>query len=66
MKAIIDYYCDKHSSDRGIIEHDCKIVNVGYIKNVRIGSFCKITGAMKLKNGSINSNEYDPFISDGM
>ena len=60
MKAIIDYYCDKHASDRGYIEHDCKIVNVGYIKNVRIGAFCKITGAMKLKNGSINSNEYDP------
>lgn len=60
MKAIIDYYCDKHASDRGYIGHDCKIVNVGYIKNVRIGAFCKITGAMKLKNGSINSNEYDP------
>ncbi|RNC63639.1 DUF4954 family protein [Proteiniphilum sp. X52] len=60
MKAIIDNYCNKHSSDRGIIEHDCMIVNVGYIKNVRIGACCKITGAMKLKNGSINSNEYDP------
>ncbi|MDR2816312.1 MAG: DUF4954 family protein [Proteiniphilum sp.] len=60
MKAIIDYYCEKHASDRGVIERDCKIVNVGYIKNVRIGPFCKITGAMKLKNGSINSNEYDP------
>ena len=60
MKAIIDFYCDKHASDRGIIEHDCMIVNVGYIKNVRIGPHCKISGAMKLKNGSINSNEHDP------
>lgn len=60
MKVIIDYYCNKHASDRGVIGNDCKIVNVGYIKNVRIGSFCKITGAMKLKNGSINSNEHDP------
>lgn len=60
MKAIIDYYCAKHASDIGTIGNDCMIVNVGYIKNVRIGSYCKITGAMKLKNGSINSNQYDP------
>jgi len=60
MKAIIDFYCDKHASDRGTIGECCKIVNVGYIKNVRIGSHCKITGAMKLKNGSINSNVDDP------
>jgi hypothetical protein len=60
MKAIIDFYCDKHASDRGTIGSNCKIVNVGYIKNVRIGDHCKITGAMKLKNGSINSNVHDP------
>lgn len=60
MKTIIDFYCDKHASDRGTIGTGCKIVNVGYIKNVRVGEHCKITGAMKLKNGSINSNVYDP------
>jgi NDP-sugar pyrophosphorylase family protein len=60
MKAIIDFYCDKHASDRGSIGDCCKIVNVGYIKNVRIGPHTKITGTMKLKNGSINSNEHDP------
>lgn len=60
MKAIIDHYCDKHASDRGSIGTGCKIVNVGYIKNVRIGAHTMITGAMKLKNGSINSNEHDP------
>lgn len=60
MKAIIDFYCDKHASDRGSIGNSCKIVNVGYIKNVRIGPHTKITGAMKLKNGSINGNEHDP------
>ena len=60
MKAIIDFYCSKHASDKGTIGSNCKIVNVGYIKNVRIGEHCKITGAMKLKNGSINSNVHDP------
>src|SRR5690554_2526076 len=58
MKKIIDYYRDKHSS--GTIGDDCMIVNVGYIKNMRIGPCCKITGAMKLKNGSINSNQHAP------
>lgn len=60
MRKIIDYYSDKHSSDRGTIGNDCMIVNVGYIKNVRIGPCCMITGAMKLKNGSINSNHHAP------
>lgn len=60
MKSIVDYYCEKHASERGFIGNDCKIVNVGYIKNMRIGSYSKITGAMKLKNGSINSNEHAP------
>src|SRR5690606_30447703 len=60
MKTIIDSYCEKHASNRGIIGSNSMIVNVGYIKNVLIGEHCKITGAMKLKNGSINSNVHDP------
>ncbi len=60
MKSIVDFYCEKHASDMGYIGRDCMIVNVGYIKNVKIGEFSKITGAMKLKNGSINSNEIAP------
>lgn len=60
MRRMVDSYSEKHASDMGVIENDCMIVNVGYIKNVRIGAHCKITGAMKLKNGSINSNEHDP------
>ena len=36
------------------------IVNAGYIKNVRIGDYCQIEGAGRLKNGSINSNEHAP------
>ena len=60
MKDITLFYCNKHASDRGEIGENCKILNVGYIKNVRIGPYCNITGAMKLKNGSINSNEHAP------
>ncbi|MDO5523913.1 MAG: DUF4954 family protein [Bacteroidia bacterium] len=60
MKAIVDFYSEKYASDTGYIGRNSMIMNVGYIKNVKIGEFCKITGAMKLKNGSINSNEIAP------
>lgn len=60
MKKMVDTYSEKHASSKGQIDSDCMIVNVGYIKNVRIGAHCKITGAMKLKNGSINSNVHAP------
>lgn len=60
MKRMIDNYSEKHASDKGFIDNNCMIVNVGYIKNVKIGAYCKITGAMKLKNGSINSNQDAP------
>ena len=60
MYAIIDFYCNKYASDRGSVGNNSTIVNVGYIGNVKIGSHCRIVGAMKLKNGSINSNEHAP------
>lgn len=60
MRNIVDFYCNKHASDKGYIGTGSKILNVGYIKNVKIGDFTKITGAMKLKNGSINSNQEAP------
>lgn len=60
MKAIVDYYSSKHASERGTVGKNSSIVNAGTIRNVRIGEYCRITGAMKLKNGSINSNEVAP------
>ena len=60
LRKIIDFYSEKHASETGVIENDCMIVNVGFIKNVRFGAFSKITGTMSLKNGSINSNEHAP------
>ena len=60
MKEITLFYCNKYASDRGEIGDNCKILNVGYIKDVRVGPYCCITGAMKLKNGSINSNKHAP------
>lgn len=60
MKAIIDRYAEENASDTGTIGHHVTIVDAGYIKNVRIGDYCKIEGAGRLKNGSLNSNEQAP------
>lgn len=67
LKEIAMRYCDECASETGYIGKEAVIVNTGYIKNVRIGSYAKIEGAGKLKNGSINSNVYDPvYIGDGV
>ena len=60
MYAMVERYCNKYASGRGEVGSNCTIVNVGYIENVNIGPYCKIMGAMMLKNGSINSNVYAP------
>ena len=60
MRQIICTYAEETASETGTIGHHVTIVDAGYIKNVRIGDYCKIEGAGRLKNGSINSNEYDP------
>lgn len=60
MKALIEAHADEHASDIGTIGSHVTIVNSGYIKNVRIGDYCEIEGAGRLKNGSINSNVADP------
>lgn len=60
LKAITDYYSNKHASDTGCIGNNVMIVNTGSIKNVRIGDHCHIEGTCRLQNGSINSNEKAP------
>lgn len=67
MKAIADYYSNKHASFTGFIGSHARIVNAGTIKNVRIGDYCRICGACRLTNGSINSNEAAPVhVGDGV
>ncbi|MDR0977351.1 MAG: DUF4954 family protein, partial [Prevotellaceae bacterium] len=60
MKGIADYYAGKHAADRGTIGNHVMILNSGSLKNVRIGDHCHISGASRLCNGSINSNEAAP------
>lgn len=60
MKAITDKYATENSSAIGNIGNNVTIVDSGYIKNVRIGEFCEIEGASRLRNGSINSSHDAP------
>lgn len=60
LQRMIDGYVASVTSDRGRIGAHVTIADTGYLKNVRIGDWCKIEGASRMKNGSINSNEYAP------
>ena len=60
MMKMIEAYVDTVKSSVGHIGTDVTIADAGYIKNVRIGDCCKIEGASRLKNGSINSNPHAP------
>lgn len=60
MKAIIENYAEENASEIGTIGSHVTIVDSGYIKNVKIGDYCKIEGSGRLKNGSLNSNEQAP------
>lgn len=60
MKTIVEKYADDNASTTGRIGSHVTIVDSGYIKNVKIGDHCKIEGAGRLKNGSLNSNEHAP------
>ena len=60
LTEIIGRYVEDVSSSMGTIGSHVTIADAGYIKNVRIGDWCKIEGASRLKNGSINSTEVAP------
>lgn len=60
MRAIATGYAESVSSDTGRIGSNVTIADTGYIKNVKVGDWCKIEGTSRLKNGSINSNVSAP------
>lgn len=60
VRQMIAKYVSSVTSSVGRIGDNVVIADAGYIKNVKVGDYCKIEGASRLKNGSINSNENDP------
>ena len=60
MNAQIEAYAREHSSERGTIGNHVTVRNTCIINGVRIGDGARISGASRLKNGSINSNMVAP------
>lgn len=60
LRQMIGKYVRSVVSSVGTIGNEVIIADAGYIKNVCIGDYCKIEGASRLKNGSINSNRQAP------
>ena len=60
LRGMITRYVESVSSSVGVIGSNVVIVDSGYIKNVKVGDYCKIEGASRLKNGSINSKQEAP------
>ncbi len=60
LREMIDLHVSSVTSSIGYIGSNVTIADTGYIKNVKVGDWCKIEGASRLKNGSINSNEHAP------
>ncbi len=62
LNEITDFYSRKHASSTGTVGNNVTLVNCGRIQNVRIGDNAKIRGAIRLSNGSINSNAEAPVL----
>ena len=60
LEQMIDAYAEAQASEVGYIGDNVRILNCGSIKNVKIGDFAELTGVSRLKNGTINSNEFAP------
>ncbi len=60
LREMISLHVGAVTSSTGYIGSNVTIADSGYIKNVKIGDWCKIEGSSRLKNGSINSNEHAP------
>lgn len=60
MRDIVSKYVETVSSSTGTIGSNVIIEDTSYLKNVKVGDCCRIQGASRLKNGSINSNASAP------
>ena len=60
LREITQNHIDSHRGYYGTVGEGCVIKTSEIIKDVKIGPFCYIKGASKLKNLTINSNEKEP------
>jgi len=62
LKRMIENYVRSKKSFTGSIDSSAHILNTETIKNVNIGEFTKINGALNLENGSICSTAMAPSV----
>jgi hypothetical protein len=67
IENMIGEYALSMTSETGIIGRDSRIFNCSFIRNVKIGPFTNVDGAIRLNEGSVNSCREDPvFIGPGV
>ncbi|MBQ7709702.1 MAG: DUF4954 family protein [Bacteroidales bacterium] len=60
LNADIDAYARKQASERGRIGDEVSIRNTRHINGVRIGDYAIVSGASRLRNGTVHSNKIAP------
>ncbi|HCI54459.1 MAG TPA: DUF4954 family protein [Bacteroidales bacterium] len=67
INDLVEEYSSSIKSDTGYIGEGTKIFNCGHIRNVKIGPFAHLEGALSLNEGSVNSNSSAPvFLGPGI
>jgi carbonic anhydrase/acetyltransferase-like protein (isoleucine patch superfamily) len=67
IEKMVGAYTQTVTSGMGTIAHHSKLLGCGVIRNVKIGPFSLVEGAMNLNEGSVNSSEADPvYIGSGV
>lgn len=62
LRKAIGAYTASVTSDRGTIGSGCRVTDVKYIRNVRVGDCCKLEGCSRLNEGSVNGNPEAPVV----
>jgi hypothetical protein len=60
-------YAQQQASSVGRIGKNVRICNCGVLTDLKVGDYAQLNGAMRLHDGSINSNEYAPvYVGSGV
>jgi hypothetical protein len=60
VEYMIKEYAESIRTSTGFIGEHVRIINCSQIINVHIGAYADVCGVSRLKEGTINSNAYDP------
>lgn len=60
LEKMIETYAESVKSNRGTVGDYSVISNSRFIKNVRFGPHSLVQGAVRIENGSVNSNKFAP------